>query len=162
IVPPLSERAWQAAFENYQMIPQYQELNRGMSLGEFKFVYWWEWSHRALGRLIGVAFFFPFLWFWWRGLIGRALGWKLAGLCALGGLQGAIGWWMVASGLSERTDVSQYRLAVHLTLASIILAAIVGVAASLRPHERLQSVPPRARRTAAGILGLVFVQIFLG
>jgi len=162
IVPPLSEQAWRAEFENYQVIPQYKQVNRSMSLAEFKFIYWWEWSHRALGRLIGMAFLIPFLWFWWRRLIGRALGLKLAGLFVLGGLQGTIGWWMVASGLSERTDVSQYRLAVHLTLASIIFAGIVAVAASLRRRERLQPAPPRARGAAASILGLVFVQIFLG
>ena len=114
-MPPLSQAAWQTEFQRYQKIPQYREINRGMSLSEFKFIYAWEWSHRALGRALGFVFLLPFLWFAWRGLIGRALGWKLGGLFLLGGLQGAIGWWMVASGLSERTDVGQYRLAMHLT-----------------------------------------------
>jgi heme a synthase len=160
-VPPLSDADWRRAFEKYQSIPQYQEINRGMSLPEFKFIYWWEWSHRALGRLLGVVFIVPLAGFWWRGRVGRALGWKLAGLFALGGLQGAVGWWMVASGLSERTDVSQYRLAIHLTLASVILAAIIAIAASLRPRIR-HTAPTGPRAVAAAILVLVLAQIFLG
>jgi heme a synthase len=162
IVPPLSEADWQAEFEKYKSIPQYQQLNQGMSLSEFKFIYGWEWSHRALGRLLAVVFLAPFFWFLSRGLVGRALGWKLGGLFALGLLQGTIGWWMVASGLSERTDVSQYRLAVHLTLASFILAAIVAVAISLESRRKEKAPPARARYGAISILVLVFVQIFLG
>lgn len=161
IVPPLSQRAWQAEFEGYRKIPQYREINRGMSLSEFKFIYFWEWSHRALGRIIGVVFLFPLLWFAWKGLVDRMLGWKLGGLFVLGGLQGAIGWWMVASGLSVRTDVSQYRLAIHLTTACFILAAIVAVATSLETRPR-EKAAPRTRMTAWIILALVFVQIFLG
>jgi cytochrome c oxidase assembly protein subunit 15 len=161
IVPPLTNQAWQAEFEGYKKIPQYQEINRGMSLSEFKFIYFWEWSHRALGRIIGVVFLFPLLWFAWQGLVNRALGWKLGGLFLLGGLQGAIGWWMVASGLSVRTDVSQYRLAVHLTTACFIFAAIVAVATSLEIRVR-EKVLPRVRYAAGAILALVFVQIFLG
>ncbi len=161
IVPPLSEQAWQSEFEGYKKIPQYQEINRGMSLSEFKLIYFWEWTHRALGRVIGVVFLFPLLWFAWKGLVDRTLGWKLGGLFLLGGLQGAIGWWMVASGLSVRTDVSQYRLAIHLTTASFIFAAIIAVAASLEIRVR-EKVPPRIRALAGAILALVFVQIFLG
>ncbi|HVT56481.1 MAG TPA: COX15/CtaA family protein [Xanthobacteraceae bacterium] len=161
IVPPLSNQAWQAEFDGYKKIPQYQEINRGMSLSEFKLIYFWEWTHRALGRVIGVVFLFPLLWFAWRGLIDRALGWKLGGLFLLGGLQGAIGWWMVASGLSIRTDVSQYRLAIHLTTACFIFAAIVAVATSLEIRVR-EKVAPRMRYIAGAILTLVFVQIFLG
>lgn len=161
IVPPLSEPAWQAEFENYKKIPQYQEINRGMSLSDFKFIYFWEWGHRALGRIIGVVFLFPLLWFAWKGLIDRALGWKLGGLFVLGGLQGAIGWWMVASGLSVRTDVSQYRLAVHLTTACLILAAIVAVATSLEIRSKAIA-SARVRGTAWALLALTFVQIFLG
>lgn len=158
---PTSDAAWQAEFEKYQAIPQYQQQNAGMSVKDFKFIYLWEWSHRALGRVLAVAFLVPLVWFVWLGLIDRALGWKLGGLFALGGLQGAIGWWMVASGLSERVDVSQYRLAVHLTLACIILAAIVAVATSLRPESR-SVAPPRTRHAAAAIFVLVLLQIFLG
>ncbi len=162
IVPPLTEREWQVEFQKYRAIPQYQQINRGMSLGEFRFIYWWEWSHRALGRVLGVVFIVPFFWFLARDLIDRALGWKLGGIFVLGGLQGAIGWWMVASGLSERVDVSQYRLAVHLTLACFILAAIIAVASSLDPWRREKSSPDRIRYGAYGILALTFMQIFLG
>jgi cytochrome c oxidase assembly protein subunit 15 len=162
IVPPVSGNDWQLEFEKYKAIPQYRQLRTDMSLGEFKFIYWWEWSHRALGRLLAAAFLAPFVWFASRGLVDRALGWKLGGLFALGGLQGAVGWWMVASGLSERTDVSQYRLAVHLTLACLILAAIVAVAASLRPRAKTKTPPSRVRYFAISILALIFVQIFLG
>src|SRR5258705_8457402 len=117
-VPPLSESTWQAELEKYKTIPQYQQVNRGMTLDEFKLIYWWEWAHRLLGRLIGVAFLLPFLWFLWRGAVEPALrGWLWA-IFALGALQGAVGWWMVASGLADRVDVSPYRLAFHLTLAS--------------------------------------------
>jgi heme a synthase len=114
-----------------------------------------------LGRLIGVVFAVPFVVFWWRGMIHGALRGKLALLFLLGGLQGAIGWWMVSSGLVERTDVSQYRLAIHLTLACIILAAIVAVADSLRPVQK-EKTENLARYGAAGLLALVFVQIFIG
>ena len=162
IVPPLSEADWQAEFEKYKSIPQFQQLNSGMNLSEFKFIYGWEWSHRALGRLLAIVFLAPFFWFLSRGLVDRALGWKLGGLFALGGLQGAIGWWMVASGLSERTDVSQYRLAVHLTLACFILAAIVAVATSLEPRQKGKRPTARVRYGAISILALVFAQIFLG
>jgi heme a synthase len=161
IVPPISEADWQVEFEKYKSIPQFQQINSGMSLSEFKFIYWWEWSHRALGRLLAIVFLLPFFWFLSRGLVDRALGWKLGGLFALGGLQGTIGWWMVASGLSERTDVSQYRLAVHLTLACFILAAIVAVATNLERRKE-KSSPVRVRYGAISILALVFVQIFLG
>jgi cytochrome c oxidase assembly protein subunit 15 len=162
IVPPLSEADWRAEFEKYKLIPQFQQINSGMSLNEFKLIYSWEWSHRALGRLLAIVFLAPFFWFLSRGLVDRALGWKLGGLFALGGLQGAVGWWMVASGLSERTDVSQYRLAVHLTLACFILAAIVAVATSLELRPKEKVLPARVRYGAIAILVLVFVQIFLG
>jgi cytochrome c oxidase assembly protein subunit 15 len=161
IVPPVADADWRAEFEKYKSIPQYQQFKQGMSLSEFKFIYWWEWSHRALGRLLAVVFLVPFFWFLSRGLVDRVLGLKLGGLFALGGLQGAAGWWMVASGLSERTDVSQYRLAVHLTLAGFILAAIVAVAASLAPRRKVKA-PARVRYGAISILVLVLAEIFLG
>jgi cytochrome c oxidase assembly protein subunit 15 len=162
IVPPVAEADWQAEFEKYQSIPQYRQFNQGMSLSEFKFIYWWEWSHRALGRVLAVVFLAPFFWFLSRGFVDRLLGWKLGGLFALGTLQGAAGWWMVASGLSERTDVSQYRLAVHLTLACFILAAIVAVAASLEPRRTEKAPAARVRYGAISILVLVFAQILSG
>ena len=124
-LPPLSDAQWNDAFEAYKTIPQYSAMNRGMSLPEFKNIYWWEWSHRLLGRLIGTVFLLPFLWFLWRGVVPRAMRPRLWVIFALGGLQGAVGWWMVASGLSERTEVSQYRLATHLILALVIYAATV-------------------------------------
>ncbi len=162
IVPPLTQSDWLAEFDKYKAIPQYQQINQGMSLGEFQFIYWWEWSHRALGRVLGIVFLIPFFLFSSRRLIDFALGWKLGGLLALGGLQGAVGWWMVASGLSERVDVSQYRLAVHLTLACLILAAIVAVATSLEPSRSKKVLPQQVSMGAAVILALIFLQIFLG
>src|SRR5262245_16324851 len=116
VVPPLSEAAWQKAFDQYRQIPQYEYVNHGMSLSAFKAIYWWEWTHRSLGRLIGVAFLLPFAGFLAMGQIDWRLGRKLAGIFALGGLQGFIGWYMVRSGLADRIAVSQYRLALHLSL----------------------------------------------
>src|ERR1700754_2538262 len=101
-LPPLNEAAWVQAFEGYKAIPQYRELNAGMSLAEFKTIFWWEWSHRLLGRVIGAVYLLPFLFFLWRGVLGSELKRRLWGIFALGGLQGAVGWWMVASGLSQR------------------------------------------------------------
>jgi cytochrome c oxidase assembly protein subunit 15 len=162
-IPPLSEAEWREEFAKYQAIPEYQLVNRGMTLAEFKTIFWWEWAHRFLGRFIGLAFFVPLVWFWATGRIGRALAPKLAGILVLGGLQGAIGWWMVASGLAVRTDVSQYRLAVHLTLAFAILALVLWVAHGLGLSSGGDTgAPTGARRLAAVILALVFVQVFLG
>lgn len=161
VVPPLSEAEWLSEFEKYRAIPQFRAVNPDMTLAGFKFIYWWEWSHRMLGRLIGVAFVGPFLWFVWRGRIGGTLAWKLGGLFTLGALQGAIGWWMVSSGLAERTDVSQYRLAVHMTLACLIFAALVALAMGLR-EQRIEPAPRRAGVMAAALVGLIFVQIFSG
>ncbi len=165
-VPPLSDAAWLDAFEKYKLIPQYALLNKGMSLAAFKTIFWWEWSHRFLGRLIGVAFLVPFLAFVARGQIKGPLAWRLGGLFALGGLQGAMGWYMVQSGLSQRTDVSQYRLAAHLLLASLLLAALLWTALDIGPQTRRRV---RLRTTAAGstwlggaVLALVFLQIGAG
>src|SRR4051812_21084727 len=159
-LPPMSDAAWNAAFEKYQAIPQYQQVNRGMSLAEFKTIFWWEWAHRLLGRVIGAAFLLPFLWFLWRGWVAPALRGRLWLIFGLGALQGAVGWWMVASGLAERVEVSQYRLAFHLTLACIIYAAVLWTA------ERLDRAPAsassRLRATAIALVGLVLAQIYLG
>src|SRR6202451_3838352 len=106
-LPPLGDAQWQTEFEKYQAIPQYRELNRGMSLDAFKTIYWWEWTHRLLGRLIGVAFLLPFLWFLWRGWIGPGLRTRLWVIFGLGALQGAVGWGVVASGLAARVAVLQ-------------------------------------------------------
>src|SRR6266700_1863547 len=160
-IPPLGEADWQAEFAKYKTIPQYERLNRGMSLDEFKTIYWWEWGHRLLGRLIGAAFLLPFLWFLWRRSIDRRLALALAGIFTLGAVQGAVGWWMVASGLTERVSVSQYRLAFHLTLACIIYAAIVWTAQGLVPRATIV-VPTRVRVGASAVLALVILQIYLG
>jgi cytochrome c oxidase assembly protein subunit 15 len=158
-LPPLSDAQWAEAFEGYKTIPQYRELNAGMSLDAFKTIFWWEWSHRLLGRVIGVAYFLPFLWFLWRGALGADLKRKLWIVFALGALQGAVGWWMVASGLTARVEVSQLRLATHLVLALLIYAAIVW---TLRPRERQPQAAPRLKITAFALLALTFVQLYLG
>jgi cytochrome c oxidase assembly protein subunit 15 len=161
IVPPLTDAQWQAEFDKYKAIPQYRELNRGMSLSEFKTIFWWEWGHRLLGRTIGAVFLLPFLYFLWRGWVGRGLRWKLWTLFALGGLQGAVGWWMVYSGLSDRVSVSQYRLAFHMTLACVIYAAIVWTLRGLNAGPVVQA-PARIRIGAAALALLVLLQIYLG
>jgi heme a synthase len=160
-LPPLNQAQWTEAFEAYKSIPQYRELNAGMTLGEFKTIFWWEWSHRLLGRVIGVAYLLPFLFFLWRGAVSADLRRRLWLIFGLGALQGAVGWWMVASGLSERVEVSHYRLATHLVLALLIYAAIVWTLR--RPRERPSlAVPARLKVTAAVLLALTFVQLYLG
>jgi len=160
-LPPLSQADWQAEFAKYQTIPQYRELNRGMSLDEFKTIYWWEWTHRLLGRVIGVAFLIPFLWFLWRGTIEPGLRARLWSIFGLGALQGAVGWWMVSSGLADRVSVAHERLAFHLTLACIIYAAVVWTVSGLTPAEPV-AAPKRVRRSALALLALVLVQIYVG
>jgi len=160
-VPPLSEAAWLAEFEKYKTIPEYEEVNFGMSLAAFKAIYWWEWGHRLLGRLIGVAFLVPLLIFIASGQAGRALGFRLFGLFLLGGLQGALGWYMVSSGLADRVDVSQYRLAAHLALAVLLFGLMFWLALSLWPGDR--RVEGGGLFLGAAALGAgVFVQIILG
>ena len=160
-LPPLGEAAWTQAFDAYKAIPQYRQMNAGMSLAEFKTIFWWEWSHRLLGRVIGMAYLLPFLWFLWRGVVGGELKRRLWGIFALGALQGAVGWWMVASGLSERVEVSQYRLATHLVLALLIFAAIVWTLRRLGENAP-SSAPPRLKISAVILLALTFVQLYLG
>ena len=160
-LPPLNEAQWTQAFEGYKAIPQYRELNAGMSLAEFKTIFWWEWSHRLLGRVIGGVYLLPFLFFLWRGAFGAELKRRLWLIFGLGALQGAVGWWMVASGLSERIEVSQYRLATHLVLALLIFAAIVWTLRRLT--ERPQSAArARLKITGAVLLVLTFVQLYFG
>ncbi len=131
-LPPLSDADWQSEFQKYQQIPEYQEVNFGMSLGEFKTIYWWEWGHRLLGRFLGVAFLIPFIVFVLTRQITGSFIWKGLALLLLGGLQGALGWYMVKSGLSDRVDVSQYRLAAHLGLAVFLFMVLVWFALDLR------------------------------
>jgi heme a synthase len=160
-LPPLTSADWQAAFDKYKAIPQYQALNPGMTLEAFKQIYWWEWTHRLLGRVIGAAFLLPFLWFLWRGWVAPAWRARLWTLFALGTFQGAVGWWMVASGLAERTEVSQYRLAFHLLLACVIYVALVWTALGLAPGGAPEA-PRRLRAGALALLALVLGQIYLG
>jgi len=169
VLPPLSEADWQAAFAKYRAIPQYRELNAGMNIAAFKTIFWWEWIHRLLGRVVGVAFLLPFLWFLWRGFVPRQLQPRLWFIFALGALQGAIGWWMVASGLADRVEVSQYRLAIHLVLASAIYAVLLWTAAGLDPRAALarqgKCLPENfgaVRAGAIGLLLLILFQIYLG
>lgn len=161
VVPPLTEADWQREFDKYKKIPQYQTLNPRMTLEEFKVIYWWEWVHRLLGRLIGAVFLLPFLWFLWQGWLDRKLAARLWAIFALGALQGVIGWWMVASGLVGRVDVSPYRLAVHLTLACIILVAVLWTRGQLIYRTSITD-SFRLRVGAVGLLALVFVQIYMG
>ena len=158
VLPPLSHAQWLEEFHKYQQIPEYQQINRGMSLEDFKFIFFWEWSHRLLGRLIGVAFALPLLWFAMKRAIPKGYGLRLFALLALGGLQGAIGWWMVASGLVDRTDVSHYRLATHLVTALFITAGLVWTALDLLdlhrdPRSRPAHLTPFA--VSAGLVLLV-------
>jgi len=161
VIPPLSDAEWQEEFAKYQQIPEYEQINRGMDLGAFKRIFWWEWAHRFLARGVGFVFALPLAFFWVTRRIESGLAPKLVGLLALGGLQGAVGWWMVASGLVDRVDVSQYRLAIHLTLACAIFAAIMVVARGLAPHS--EAPADRYTQRFAGFLLLaVLAQIFLG
>jgi cytochrome c oxidase assembly protein subunit 15 len=163
IVPPLTTAQWQAEFANYRRIPEYQQLNRGMTLAGFQAIFFWEYLHRLLGRVIGMAFALPLIWFAAKRQVPRGYGWRLAALLALGGLQGAIGWWMVASGLSVRTDVSHIRLAVHLVTALVILGGIVWTARDLMQlHASPFARAARLHPSAAAALLLLGVQITFG
>jgi len=161
VMPPLSAEAWRAEFDKYQQIPQYRERIGGMSLNEFKTIYWWEWTHRLLARLVGAAFLLPFLFFLWRGFIEPGLRARLWTLFGAGAALGAVGWWMVSSGLAGRVSVSQYRLAFHLTLACAIYSAILWTAQGLLPRP-LEPLPRRLRLTAVALALLVLLQIYLG
>lgn len=162
-IPPLDEAEWQAAFDLYRDSPQYQQVNRGISLDDFKFIYFWEYVHRLLGRVIGLAFALPLIWFAVRRAIPRGFGWKLVALLALGALQGAIGWWMVASGLVDQPEVSHIRLAVHLLTAFLIFGALIWVALDLRTLARSPVArPARMSITAIWAVALLFVQMLFG
>jgi cytochrome c oxidase assembly protein subunit 15 len=160
-LPPLNQAQWTEAFEAYKSIPQYRELNAGMSLGEFKTIFWWEWSHRLLGRVIGVAFLLPFLFFLWRGAVSADLRRRLWLIFGLGALQGAVGWWMVASGLSVRVEVSHYRLATHLVLALLIFAGIVWTLRRLADRPQVAATA-RLKITSVALVVVTFVQLYLG
>ncbi|QMU57841.1 MAG: heme A synthase [Boseongicola sp.] len=167
-MPPTSEAAWQAEFDKYREIPEYRLQNKGMTLAEFKTIYWWEWGHRQLGRVIGLVWAVGFFYFLARSQIPNGWTGRLVGLGALGGLQGAIGWWMVSSGLEgTMLDVASYRLAVHLGLAFVILGLIAWYVFHLgrRDADLLQARRGGEQglmRLGAWLAGLTFVQILLG
>ena len=164
-LPPLDEAQWQATFEKYKLTPEYKLVNSGMSLDEFKGIFWWEYYHRLLGRLIGFAFLLPFLWFLFRRRIPEGYGLPLAGIFVLGGLQGAMGWYMVKSGLVEDPRVSQFRLTAHLGLAFVIFGAMQWVAMSLLFPGRVAAGGGRmrsVRRWAGWLAVLVFAMVLTG
>jgi cytochrome c oxidase assembly protein subunit 15 len=162
VIPPLNHQAWLAEFQKYQQIPQYRLINSHMSLAAFQGIYWWEWAHRLLGRLIGVAFFLPFVVFLFTKRLPKRLLWRTVILFALGALQGLVGWWMVASGLSQRVSVAPERLAIHLGLALVVFCLLIwtGLEAWYGPGR--PNVETRWRLPAALVAGLVFLQILLG
>lgn len=163
VVPPLSEADWQVEFDAYRDSPEYQKVNAGMELGEFKAIYWWEYAHRLLGRLLGLALALPFLWFLARRAIPPGYGRRLLALVLLVGLQGAIGWWMVASGLVDRPDVAHERLALHLSTALILLVALLWTALDLRALAAARApVDGRPSRWVWPFAVLLTVQIILG
>ena len=162
-IPPLNEADWNEAFAKYREIPQYAQLNAGMSLDEFKGIFFWEWLHRLIGRLIGMAFALPLLWFAAKRAIPDGYGWKLIGLLILGGLQGALGWYMVMSGLVDRTDVSHFRLSAHLLVAFAIMGALIWVALDLRQlHRTGENRPSRLTGAALATFAILFVQLLFG
>ena len=163
-IPPLSLGGWEAEFAKYQATPEYRQINgpAGMTLAQFQFIFFWEWLHRLLGRLIGLAFALPLLFFWLRGAIPHGYKPRLLALLALGALQGAIGWWMVESGLVLRTDVSHYRLAVHLLTALFILSGLIWTALDLRQYARGNADPAKLTGRNALIFAVLAVQLLLG
>ena len=162
VIPPLTHAEWLEAFEKYKQIPQYKELFPDMDLARFETIFFWEWSHRLLGRLIGLVFGLGFLYYWARGALDRALKAQLAGVLALGALQGVVGWWMVASGLVKRVEVAQERLAIHLLLACLTFAALTWIAVGLRAPIREERASGTAKLLGIVLALATLVQIFLG
>jgi cytochrome c oxidase assembly protein subunit 15 len=163
-VPPLSDADWQVIFQKYQRTPEYQKVNQGISLEAFKSIFWWEYFHRLLGRTIGVVFFVPLAWFALRGKLDRPLVWRLCAIFALGAVQGAVGWYMVKSGLIDDPRVSQYRLTLHLGLAFLIFAAMWWTALGLLMRESIPLDPRQKdlRRFALALSALIFVMVLSG
>lgn len=164
-IPPLSHADWVHEFQLYQLTPQYRQVSgpAGMDLAGFKFIFFWEWTHRLLGRVLGLVFFAGMAWFAVRREVPKGFGWRLVALFILGGLQGAVGWFMVVSGLEGRTEVSPYRLSAHLLFALFLFSALIWTALDLRELGNDRSARP-ARLTGASIatLAVVFVQLMLG
>ncbi|MEO1226033.1 MAG: COX15/CtaA family protein [Pseudomonadota bacterium] len=166
-LPPLSQAEWDRVFDLYRQTPEYRLINTGMSLDDFKTIFFWEWLHRLWGRLIGVVFALPLLWFWLAGTIrrtglGARLGWTLIGLLVLGGLQGVLGWVMVQSGLVDRPSVSHYRLAAHLGLAFLIFGLLIWVGLSVRGATEAAGAAPGPRRHGWVALVLISVTVLWG
>lgn len=163
VIPPLSEADWLAEMEKYRQIPEYQLINKGMSLADFKIIYFWEWIHRQLGRVIGLALALPFLWFWVRKMIPAGYTPRLFALVSLVGLQGALGWWMVSSGLELRTDVSHFRLSAHLLTALFLFAGLIWTAQDLKALARNPATQPaRLTRFGIGVALILFIQLLFG
>ena len=163
-IPPLDQAQWEAVFHKYQATPEYQKVNRGMALEEFKGIFWWEYFHRLLGRAIGIVFALPLLFFLLRRKINGPLALKLAGIFLLGGLQGAMGWYMVKSGLVDDPRVSQFRLTAHLGIALLILAAMLWTALDVLHPDRTAHGAPRRRlgNFAAALAALIFLMALSG
>lgn len=160
-LPPLNEAAWQHQFELYKNTPEYSAKHFWMEIGDFKKIFFWEWLHRLWGRTIGLVYALPLLWFWLRRQLPQKSGWKFAGLLALGGLQGFIGWFMVQSGLIDRPSVSHFRLALHLATALILFACLLWLALDLRaPLARQKS--SRFSHAGWGVLALLSTTIVWG
>jgi len=164
-IPPLSQDQWQHAFDLYKGTPEFQQINRpaGMDLAQYKFIFFWEWVHRLIGRLIGLAFALPLAWFAVKRAIPQGYGWRLFALLLLGGSQGLLGWYMVISGLTERTDVSHFRLSAHLLLALFIMAALIWTALDLRQLAKSSDNRPARLTSASAVTALIlFIQLLLG
>jgi cytochrome c oxidase assembly protein subunit 15 len=163
VLPPLNDAQWQAAFDDYKQIPQYIEVTgpAGMTLADFKFIFFWEWVHRLIARIIGLAFALPLAWFWIKGAIPKGYHGRLIALLALGGLQGTIGWWMVSSGLSADVRVSHFRLATHLLVALFTLGGLVWTALDLRALARGEE-PARLTPFTLLALAALGLQLFFG
>jgi cytochrome c oxidase assembly protein subunit 15 len=163
-IPPLTHEDWQRAFDLYKQTPEYREINgpAGMDLAAFKFIFFWEWVHRLIGRLIGIAFALPLAWFAWKRAIPKGYGWRLVALLLLGASQGALGWYMVVSGLSERTDVSHFRLSAHLLLALFLFAALIWTALDFRRLALAGEPPARLTAPAISTLAILLIQLLLG
>ena len=162
VLPPMTATAWGQAYQQYQQIPEAQTVHAGITLSQFKALYWWEWAHRIAGRLVGLVVLIPFLWFWRRGVIPRHLFARLLSLPLLVGAQGLLGWYMVSSGLAERTSVSPYRLVAHLSLALLVFAIAVWTVAELRQSGERESAPISVRRTLYAFIVAVVVTIISG
>jgi cytochrome c oxidase assembly protein subunit 15 len=162
VLPPLSAADWQAEFDRYKHIPQFAQLNSDMTIDGFKAIFWWEWAHRLLARVVGAAFILPALWFWWRGELRGALGRQVAVATGLLALEPIVGWWMVSSGLSERAEVAQERLALHLLIAAAMFGALIYAAVGLSERRRANTAPRGFAISAWAFVAIVFCQLGLG